>query len=73
MNPTTDDALEETRGENTVPVPQMDDDNPAGPASDPPQVVVPPDHPDTDTDLDETESYQAGQGVAASGADNLPE
>jgi hypothetical protein len=62
-----DDALEETRGEATVPIPQNDDDNPAGPASDPPQVVVPEDHPSTDTDVDETESYQEGSGSAAAG------
>ncbi len=60
-----DDALEETRGDHVVPIPQNDDDNPAGPADDAPQVIVPPDHPSTDTDIDETEQYQDGTGAAA--------
>lgn len=55
-----DDILEETREETTVPMPQDDDDNPAGPADDAPQVVVPPDHPANDSDVDETELYQEG-------------
>ena len=69
-NQSADDALEEERQDEEVtnvtnPKPQLPEDNatPAAPADD--NQIIPPDHPVTDTGMDEDELYEEGEGGAA--------
>lgn len=60
QNPSVDDALEEERSSSGNARTVDNDNNPSAPADDVYQTTLPDDHPDTDSDMDETETYQEG-------------